>query len=49
MSGTNSLINSIITKKGGSNKELTSALSDANTFVVKTEGEKKEKKENKKK
>ena len=46
MSGQNRLVNSIITKKGGN---LTSALEDSNNFVIKAEGEKKEKDAKKKK
>ena len=45
--GTNKLVQSIIEKKGGN---LTSALNDANNFVIKANGDKKikEKKGNKK-
>jgi hypothetical protein len=42
MSGTNRLVNSIITKKGGSNSALTSALDNANEFVKKNDKGKKD-------
>ena len=41
MSGTNRLMNSIITKKGGSESALDSALQNANEVAKKEEGSKK--------
>lgn len=43
MSGTNRVINSIITKKGGSESVLTKALEDANTKAIKIEDKKEDK------
>ncbi len=44
MSGTNRVINSVLTKKNASESALTSALDNANTEAVKIE-DKKEKKD----
>jgi hypothetical protein len=48
MSGTNKLVNSIITKKGGSNSALTSALMNANNVAASNSGSKKAEKAKKK-